>query len=158
MCESDTPEPSQRHDTPGQLKRKREDFLIASTPHTSDAAKVGWDKVTYRITRIPEEFDLPRLSQAIKSLFELEDAMFKLHSLAIDATDETEPRTKVATISFRTIPARLQSSLHHADEWDFDIPLSPTDPTNCSRIYLDTHFKGFTPLSPAERDGEYTIE
>ena len=129
-----------------------------TSQHVSHTAQIGWDRTTYRITRINEAFDMPRLSQAIQSLFQLKDNQFKIHSLAYDASDETEPPWKVATISFRTRPTHMQNSLDDQSQWGFEIRSSLTDPTECSRIFFDTHFNGFTPLSPAESGRKYTIE
>ncbi|MCJ1313277.1 hypothetical protein MMC25_006954, partial [Agyrium rufum] len=138
-----------------QLKRKRKHSHDTSQVNASTTASKDWDKTTYRITKVPETFDLSRLTQAIRSLFELNVDGFQIHSLASDASDDTEPRWKVATISFRVRPAPLHSLLCTADGWGFDLPSSPAER---DRMYFDTHFNGFTPLSPAERDHQYQID
>ena len=101
---------------------------------------------------------MPHLSNVIQNLFELDNGGFIIHSLAFDASDEAEPRWKAATISFRVRPTLLQSSPTTSDQWDFDIPSSRTESTEHSRIFFDARFTGFTPLSPAKRDEEYSIE
>jgi hypothetical protein len=119
---------------------------------------VSWDETIYRITRIPGDFGSPHLLQVLDSLFELGDDEIRIHSLAHDATDETEPLLKVATVSFRTRPTHLQSILKNKDEWPFDIALGSAGLTKRHRIYLDRHFNGFTPLSSVEDSEEHTIE
>lgn len=101
---------------------------------------------------------MPRLSQALEGLSEFKDNPFKIHSLAYDASDETEPPWKVATISFRTRPIHMQNPRDDQNQWGFEIPSSLTDPTECNRIIFDAGFNGFTPLSPAESGREYIIE
>lgn len=93
----------------------------------------------------------------IENLFELDANDFKVHSLAFDATYENEPRFKVATVSFRVRPTALCSTSPTMDAWDFDLPSTPKDSIQPNSVRFDTHFKGFTPLSPADRD-EYSIE
>jgi hypothetical protein len=94
-----------------------------STQQMPNSAKVDWDETTYRITRIPKEFDLTHLLQLLNNLFEWEGNEIRIHSLAYDATDEKEPLSKVATVSFRTRPTHLQSTSKNKDEWSFDIAL-----------------------------------
>ena len=94
------------------LARKIEGSGTALQP-LSVTSQPEWDRTTYRITKVDEGCDLPRLSQVIKSLFQAEDKDFKIHSLAFDASDEKDPRWKVATISFCVRPTLLQTSRVH---------------------------------------------
>jgi hypothetical protein len=120
--------------------------------------RAQWDETTYRVRSIPDIFNKEDFSKAVKDLLELTSDDLKVHSFACDATRETEPRSKVATISFRTRPVSLQSSENDSNEWSFGIASSPTNPHQRSHICIDKHFNGFTPLSPAEKEEEYTIE
>jgi hypothetical protein len=120
--------------------------------------RTQWDETTYRVTSIPDTFNKTDFSKVVKDLFELAGDDLKVHSFAYDATRETEARSKVATISFRSRPALLQSSENDSNEWCFSIASSSTDPNQYSRIYIDKHFNLFTPLSPAEREKAFTIE
>jgi hypothetical protein len=123
----------------------------------SNSANADWDETIYRISRIPGEFDLPHLSHELNNLFELEDNEIRIHSLADDATDEPEPSSKLATASFRARPTHLQSA-EKQDEWLFEVNLDSKILNGHHRIYLDRHFNGFIPLSPAGSSDNYTIE
>ena len=114
--------------------------------------------MTFRVTKIPGDLDLPRLSQVVKDIFELGKTEFEIHSLASDASDETEPWWKAATITFRVRPTLLKAEIGTPDEWLFDLPSVVGTQSACGPIHFDTHFNGFTPLSPAEKDSEHTIE
>lgn len=120
--------------------------------------KSCWDKTVFRISRIHNEVGIQSLSHTLMRLFEIEDSDFKIYSLASDATDEVEPKWKSATISFRERPTLLQPSQSTSDEWIFPLPSVPIDLSMNGDLYFDTHFDGFTPLSPAEKDAEHTIE
>ena len=115
------------------------------------SAHAQGDKTTFRITRIPEEYDQERLSQAIEHLFSLGRSDFRVHSLASDASYEEDPQRRIATISFRTRPELLEESSAKAGEWQFDVQSSQTDHSaplhEPTYIYFDLHFHGFTPLS-----------
>ena len=85
-------------------------------------------------------------------IFGLTVTNFRIHSLALDASDQADLPSKTATVSFRAVPALLGGFQGHANEWGFDLP--PTEVAECGpcRIYFDTHFHGFTPLSPADHN------
>ncbi len=114
--------------------------------------------MTFRVSRIPDDFRVEDLSQAIKRWFDLESSEYIIHSLAPDACDEADPLWKTATVSFRNIPALLRRSQSMEYEYDFELPAFLAEEFGRSRIYFDTHFKGFTPLSPTHRDTEGTID
>ena len=125
----------------------------------TESYKQVWDK-TLRVKKIPEGYDKQRLRQVIADILELEAGNdVKIHSLAFDAVDEEEPQYKVATVSFTIRPALLPET---SKDWDFELPNGdndkPDDEREGQRIYIDEHFLGFTPLSPAEVQEIHTIE
>ena len=119
----------------------------------------NWDK-TLRVTNIPKEYDKERLRQVIADILELEVGNnVKIHSLAFDAVDEKDLQYKVATVSLNLRPALLPET---SKDWAFELPNGDND--GCGggregqRMYIDEHFHGFTPLSPAEGRETHTIE
>ena len=142
---------------PQKHKRKRETTPPQFPKKPSGLA--GWDRTTFRVTRIPEEFALPRLSCALEEAFEMEDTLgFKIHSLASDAFDGREGSHKTSTISFRTRPASLQPTVDSPKEWKIDLPYTETNQRKYVCVLFDTRFDGFTPLSSVKDEGRYTIE
>lgn len=141
-------------------KRKRDDdeTLPAPPQDNPGMAEAAWDKMTFRVSRIPKSLDHLGLSKVLQSLFKVGNDGFKIHSLASDASDETEPEWNTATIAFREIPEAIQSRQGNADDWRFDIPPELVTSPESSCMYFDTHFDGFTPLSPADQDEKHTIE
>ncbi|MCJ1306899.1 hypothetical protein MMC25_000543 [Agyrium rufum] len=137
-------------------KRRREDDDVPSTSSQWSArpANPAWDKTTYRVRRIPKQLDF---IQAMKDIFKLERGEFEVHSIASDASDETEPEYKAATVSFRARPGSLRSMPGDLNEWRFDLPVATGDPAKSRRILFDIHFNGFTPLSSG-KEGEQTID
>lgn len=91
-------------------------------------------------------------------LFDIESAQFKIHSLAYDASYKSKPPYKTATISFRTRPPQLDLAPAELGGWSFDLEGEAAERYCSDRIYFDNHFEGFTPLSPAEKTDEQTIE
>ena len=121
--------------------------------------KQGWDK-TLRVTKIPEEYNKQRLRQVPADILELEAGdNVKIHSLAFDAVDEEGLRYKVATVSFDIRPALLPET---SKDWGFELPNGdnnePDDEREGQRIYIDEHFRVFTPLSAAEARETHTLE
>ena len=90
----------------------------------------------------------------VGNLFDIEPAQFRIHSLAYDASHESKPRYKTATISFRTRPPQLDLARSESEGWSFDLKREPADNYGFDRIYFDNHFEGFTPLSPGEKSDE----
>ena len=120
-----------------------------SKAHRGSSAPL-WDKTTFRVTKIPEELDKKSLSEVIVPILELDGIdEIKIHSLSFDAVNEEEFNYKIATVSFRVRPILLSPDLN---EWEFELP-----DDNC-RIYFDTHFSGFTPLSPCEGKERQNLE
>ena len=133
-------------------QQKGIDVTPPSSPNkVTGSAKPDWDNTTFRVSRIPERFGLEHLSQVLVRIFGLTATDFSIHSLALDASDQADLPSKTATVSFRVVPALLRGSQEHANNWVFDLP--PTEAADCGycRIFFDTHFHGFTPLSPADR-------
>lgn len=118
----------------------------------------SWDKITFRISRIPESFGRENLMHVVGRLFQLEFRHFKIHSLASDASDEADPNWKTATITFRTRPLILGEQEKKSRQYTFDLPPALNAMSEVSSIQFDTHLEGFTPLSPAENDNEHCIE
>lgn len=79
-------------------------------------------------------------------------ASFVVHSLA---SNPLEIYSKIATLSFQTIPDSLSSA--HTNEWAFSLPPdlnSDNDRLSQKRsLVFDTHFSGFTPLQHMEDEG-----
>ena len=98
------------------------------------------------------------LGSILGSLFDVETAEFKIHSLAYDASHESRPNYKTATISFRTRPPQLAPALAESGNWSIDLEHDAAERYGFDRIDFDTHFEGFTPLSPAEKLDDQTIE
>ena len=115
------------------------------------------DKTTYRVTRIPGVFDEDQLLQAITEVLGLEDPTgTNIHSLAFDIPDGVAQLWKAATVTFRVRPTRLSPS--SKNEWDFKLASKDGDQNKEQRIYFDTHFLGFTPLSPVAGENGHSIE
>lgn len=112
----------------------------------------------FRVTRIPAVIDALWLSNLTAHIFDVKPDNLTIHSLALDESDATEPEWRTATVSFQSRPTLLQPSKETPDEWWFDLPSASDVKAENSRICFDTHFKGFTPLSPVENDSKHTIE
>ena len=94
----------------------------------------------------------------VERLFDIEAAQLEIHSLAYDASDESEPCYKTATMSFRTRPPQLDPACAESGRWFFDLGREVAERYGSDRIYFDNHFEGFTPLSPVENSDEQTVE
>ena len=116
----------------------------------------NWDKTVYRLRGFPDDFSRENLSIAIQEAYHINPTDFKIHSLSLDVAEGYTSRQKVATITFRRKPAALRISKNR--EWSFEIP-SPLDSNaDVHWAYLDTHFRGLTPLTPEKNDGTCDIE
>ena len=114
------------------------------------SAKPDWDKTTFRVSRIPERLGVEDLSQVLVQTLDVTVTNFSIHSLAFDASDVADAPSKTATVSFRAIPALLRESHDLTDYWNFELPAIAAAKFGHCRISFDTHFDGFTPLSPAD--------
>ncbi|EAW19530.1 uncharacterized protein NFIA_026040 [Aspergillus fischeri NRRL 181] len=76
-------------------------------------------------------------------------ASVAVHSLAINPV---ERNSKVATLSFHTLPVSLSQG--SKDQWKFALPPDGDEDTVDTKptLILDTHFSGFTPLQHSEED------
>ena len=102
----------------------------------------AWDRATFRVRNIPQQYDRLRLSQTLTEVLDLEDTTHvKVHSLVSQGFGE--PRDKVATASFRRRPKSLSEPL---TEWEF--PLDEDD--GSGKLFIDTRFNNFTILSSGE--------
>ena len=101
-----------------------------------------WDRTTFRVRNVPAQFDGARLQQVLANIVDLEEVGdVKVHSLSHDAPDGDQQR-KAATVSFRVRPAALAEP---SNDWIFRLP-----DLDGRSLFIDTHFKGFTPLSPRD--------
>lgn len=114
--------------------------------------------MAYRVSRLPGTIGKELLLSAIGHIFTIDSAQCKIHSLAYDASYESEPRYKTATISFHTRPSQLDLALAESGGWSIDLEREVAEKYGFDRIYFDIHFEGFTPLSPAEKSDDQTIE
>ena len=135
---------------PQQRKRVHDGTPPRSPRAYAVSAEPDWDKTTFRVSRIPERLGLEDLSQVLVRMFDVTVTNFSIHSLALDASDEADPPSKTATVSFRAVPALLRGSQDLADNWDFELPTIAAAKSEHCRISFDTHFNGFTTLSPAD--------
>ena len=88
----------------------------------------------FRMTRIPANFGLEALAQQIARIFELKHEEFEIHSLASDASDETEPQWRTGTASFRVRPKVLQPTGILLEYWPFDLPSASVSSFAKSRL------------------------
>ncbi|PFH60082.1 hypothetical protein XA68_11470 [Ophiocordyceps unilateralis] len=106
----------------------------------------------FRLRGIPCEFQTRlKVRKLVKKVLRIESgASCVVHSLAVNPA---ESRSKIATLSFHTLPALL--SKNPRNEWIFDQPAkdalseetSDEDDFGLkSPLVFDTHFSGFTPL------------
>ena len=143
-------------------KRHRDYDAAASPPQIlhelSPSARPNWDKTTYRISQIPGSLDSENVCSIIREIFKLGEEDFKLHSLASDVPDQDGKQWKTSTVSFWRRPLLLEGSEGTADSWTFEIPSIGLSASNRACIHFDTHFNGFTPLSPEENDAKHRID
>ena len=114
--------------------------------------------MAYRVSRIPATIGKGLLLSAMEHIFRIDSAECKIHSLAYDASYESEPRYKTATISFHPRPPKLDLALTNSGGWSIDLECEVAERYGFDRIYFDTHFEGFTPLSPAEKFDNQEVE
>ena len=125
---------------------------------TRGRGNIEWDKIAYRVSRIPSDFRKELLVSVVGYLFDIEASDLEIHSLAYDASDESEPRYKTATMTFRSRLPQLDPACAESGYWSFNLERVGTEEYDSDRIYFDNHFEGFTPLSSAEKSDEQTIE
>ena len=133
---------------------KGNDTPSRSSKSNVDSAKAQW--TTYRVSGIPDTYDEGSFREALHASLQLnQHTALSIHSFA---SNRSQGRS--ATITFSNTPTRLRSTEADAGskttEWPVDIvhPLSTQTDTIC----IDTHFRGFTPISPVANDEEHLIE
>ena len=137
---------SARHDTPSE----------SSKTTLRQSAKSQW--TTYRVSQIPDTYDEDSFRDALRaSLLQLEqDVTLTIHSFASKGSQQ-----RVSTITFSDTPsglcsARADEARGKTTEWRVDIVHPSSKQTDI--VYIDTHFTGFTPISPLANDEEHLIE
>ena len=114
---------------------------------------MDWDKTTYRVTRIPKHFNKSDLSKALINALVLKDlSEVEVHSLATDVSSVGPLHTQTATVSFRVPPEALKSG---RQPWELFLPCEKSEP---QRIFIDTSFNSFTPLSEPPKSTADVIE
>ena len=114
--------------------------------------------ITYRLRNIPENYDDISLRDALCASLQLEQhTSVEIHSFA---TDVSMPMRRIATVSFRGEPFPLTShspleGREEPTQWNLDL-VHPTS-KQTDLVLIDTHFYGFTPLSPLVKDEEHVI-
>ena len=81
-----------------------------------------------------------------------------MHSLASDVPDQDGKHWKTSTVSFWRRPLLLEASEGTPDSWTFEIPSIGLSVPSHACIHFDTHFNGFTPLSPEGNDAKHRID
>ncbi|KAI9889411.1 MAG: hypothetical protein M1814_005347 [Vezdaea aestivalis] len=123
-------------------------------------------KKTFRVTDIPALYDRTTLQQGLVKSFHIgETSDLIVHSLASDQCGDASPQRRVATVTFRTLPEQLSStepergvSISSPDEWSVRLEDELPLPAKNVVLHFDTHFTGFTPLSPVEQDDKHIID
>ncbi|KAE8440868.1 hypothetical protein EG329_006366 [Mollisiaceae sp. DMI_Dod_QoI] len=134
-----------RHNTPSE----------SSKATLGQSAKSQW--TTYRVSHIPATFDADSFHDALRDSLELEQHVkLTVHSFA-----SKDPHQRISTITFSDTPSRLYSARAHeahgkTTQWTVDI-VHPSS-TRTDTICIDTHFTGFTPVSPLANDEKHTID
>lgn len=109
-----------------------------------------WGKTVYRLRGFPSNFGREDLSKAVQEAYHVQPTDFKIHSLSLDVAEGYTSRQKVATITFRSKPIALHESKNQ--EWRFEIACPSENNADVYWAYLDTHFRGLTPLTPEKND------
>jgi hypothetical protein len=113
---------------------------------------IGDHKNTFRVCGIPACYDAASLQIALASALGYNVIDVRVYSLASDIGFESQ--TRIATVSFTTLPTVLNLQ---SQRIVVEIPERP-DSTAWKAIYIDSHFLGFTPLSPVENDQLHAID
>lgn len=107
----------------------------------------------FRLRGIPQSYQSRReVQELVKNVLSVgAEAIFTVQSLA---TNPIERTSKVATLTFNTIPSPLSD--RSKKQWVVPLPQSDgvDDDERISRkpLVFDTHFVGFTPLQHTEQD------
>ncbi|KAH7001010.1 hypothetical protein EDB80DRAFT_83814 [Ilyonectria destructans] len=107
----------------------------------------------FRLRGIPRECETRvAVRELVKRILSIDTgASVVVHSLAVSSLEQN---SKVATLSFHTLPPCLSDCPRN--EWVFNLPADETsDEDGFSRrksLVFDTHFSGFTPLQHTKDD------
>lgn len=124
--------------------------------NTKKPRKDDWH-ISYRVRAIPSALDLQQFSDVVIDIFQLEKSGFKIHSLATDVANQEEALCKTATVSFQQTPSLLKGRKDDLRSVGITVPYTVTDSDTSQHLVFDTHFLGFTPLSPWENDQKHTV-
>jgi hypothetical protein len=144
-------------------------LIVVITPTTSQISLLQkYPQKTYRVRGIPHLCNQKETEKIIKAAvgLEYENPSFALHSLA--ANPYRPQQEKVATLTFTRIPSCLCSSKNET-QWCFAIPnlqlpqASDKDANGdtfrrATEVVLDSHFRGFTPLSSFQDTSDHKSE
>ncbi len=87
------------------------------------------------------------LSSTISDLFQLESPNINVYSLAADTVRKT------ATVSFDEEPSLLKDKIDELEKNEVVFPCyCSTQRIRIGSLKFDTHFRGFTPLSPKKAE------
>ncbi|KAI3318364.1 hypothetical protein HD806DRAFT_512072 [Xylariaceae sp. AK1471] len=101
---------------------------------------------TFRLRRCPPDADAKTCSELLSLAFsDIQPERVHIRSLAANLNPWERPRTKVATLTFHTIPTSLTEQ-DDRNEWV--LPIEGLD----EPLILDTHFLGLTPLNDVEHE------
>ena len=121
-------------------------------------ANPSYDR-TYRVRGIPAGFARRDTEDLLRSLFKRDgvDLQLGVHSLSPDPYSSRRRPPQVATVAFVSVPGELSGV---KDEWTLPIPhlRSSDGGPAISSITIDTHFRGFTPLSSIGDSTEHEME
>jgi hypothetical protein len=123
---------------------------------------------TFRVRGIPHSCKRNETEKITKAALGLDDEGpgLKVYSLAFNPYREGQE--KVATISFAKVPSHLSNDAGR-DEWQFPLPTfeppgafdeddDKDTPRRDTKLVIDTHFKGFTPLRSFQKASDHKVE
>ena len=106
----------------------------------------SWYDKAYRIRNIPPNVSQLQLCSKLQEELGIGASDIIVHSLAEDASWTTSEATLTATATFRNRPSAMPAD---SDNWVSNFTWSELGrPLQC--LSFDTHFYGFTPLSPGD--------
>jgi hypothetical protein len=109
------------------------------------------------VSQIPHFYDEDSFRNALLVSLQLE----KHITLTIHSFASITPGLRTTTITFSDDPSWLYSATaedarQKPTEWRVELVHQPS--TQKDTVLIDTHFKGFTPVSPLANDEEHLIE
>ncbi|KAI9891703.1 MAG: hypothetical protein M1814_002453 [Vezdaea aestivalis] len=148
------------------VKRRKLDHYAEQDESAKTSPILDNHKKTFRVTGIPASQDLKTLQQGLVKAFHIgENSDLIVHSLASDPCGDTSPQPRVATVTFGVLPRQLsyaepEHNVSEAppDKWSVRLEDELALPAKNVVLHFDTHFTGFTPLSPVEDDDKHVID